>query len=93
MCYVCRMKAEVASRELRNNTADLLRKVEAGEEIVITTRGKPVAALVPLAVQRRRWLPRAELVRRLSNAQADAGLREDLARLAGETTDDLGPLV
>jgi len=86
------MKAEIAARELRNNTADLLRRVEAGDEIVITTRGKPVAALVPLSPERRRWLPRAELVRRLAVAQADAGLRDDLARLAGETTDDLGPL-
>ena len=86
------MKAEVAARELRNNTADLLRRVEAGDEIAITTRGKPVAALVPLSPERRRWLPRAELVRRLGVAQADAGLRDDLARLAGETTDDLGPL-
>ncbi|MGN6189191.1 MAG: type II toxin-antitoxin system Phd/YefM family antitoxin [Conexibacter sp.] len=86
------MKHEIASRELRNNTADLLRRIEDGEEIVITTRGKPVAALVPLPTERRRWLPRAELVRRLAVAQADPGLRDDLARLAGETTDDLGPL-
>jgi prevent-host-death family protein len=87
------MKHEVASRELRNNTADLLRRVEEGGEVVITTRGKPVAALVPLPTERRRWLPRAELVRRLAVAQADPGLRADLARLAGETTDELGPLV
>jgi len=86
------MKSEVASRELRNDTAGLLRRVEEGEEIVITTRGKPVAALIPLAAERRRWLPRAELARRLSTTQADSGLRADLARLAGETTDDLGPL-
>jgi prevent-host-death family protein len=86
------MKAEIAARELRNSTADVLRRVEAGDEIVITTRGKPVAALVPLAQERRRWLPRAELVQRLAVAQADPGLRADLARLAGETTDDLGPL-
>ena len=86
------MKHEVASRELRNNTADLLRRIEEGEEIVITTRGKPVAALVPLTEERRRWLPRAELARRLAMAQADPALRADLARLAGETTDDLGPL-
>jgi prevent-host-death family protein len=86
------MRAEVAARELRNNTAELLRRVEAGDEIVITRRGKPVAALVSLAPERRRWLPRAELVRRLAVAQADPGLRQDLARLAGETTDDLGPL-
>jgi len=87
------MKHEVASRELRNNTADLLRRVDDGEQIVITARGKPVAALVPLPTERRRWLPRAELLRRLAVAQADPGLRDDLARLAGETTDELGPLV
>ena len=86
------MKHEVASRELRNNTADLLRRIEDGEQIVITARGRPVAALVPLPTERRRWLPRAELVRRLAVAQADPGLRADLARLAGETTDELGPL-
>lgn len=86
------MKAEIAARELRNSTAEVLRRVEAGDEIVITTRGKPVAALVPLVQERRRWLPRAELVHRLAVAQADSGLRADLARLAGETTDDLGPL-
>jgi prevent-host-death family protein len=86
------MRSEIASRELRNNTADLLRRVEAGDEIVITTRGKPVAAIVPLAPEARRWLPRTELLRRLATAQADPGLRDDLARLAGETTDDLGPL-
>jgi prevent-host-death family protein len=86
------MKVEVASRELRNNTAEVLRRVEGGEEIVITTRGKPVAALVPLTIERRRWLPREEMARRLATIQADAGLRTDLARLAGETTDDLAPI-
>jgi prevent-host-death family protein len=86
------MKVEIASRELRNNTAELLRRVEAGDEIVITTRGRPVASLVPVVPQRRRWLPRTELLQRLAVAQADPGLRDDLARLAGETTDDLGPI-
>jgi hypothetical protein len=41
---------------------------------------------------RRSWLPRGELIHRLIVARADPGLREDLARLVGETTDDLGPL-
>jgi prevent-host-death family protein len=86
------MTVEVASRELRNNTAELLRRVDAGERVVITSRGKPVASLVPFESPRRRWLPRTELVRRLATAQADPGLREDLARLAGDTTDDLGPM-
>jgi prevent-host-death family protein len=86
------MTSEVASRELRNNTADVLRRVQSGEEIVITTRGKPVASLVPVRATRRRWLPRAELARRLAVAQADPGLRNDLAVLAGDTTDDLDPI-
>lgn len=84
------MTTEVASRDLRNNTAALLRRVDAGEQIVITSRGRPVASLVPFERSHRRWLPRAELVRRLAATQADPGLRDDLARLAGDTTDDLG---
>jgi prevent-host-death family protein len=86
------MAIRVASRDLRNNTADLLRRVDAGEQIVITKRGDPVASLVPFQQPRRRWLPRTELVRRLAATQADASLRDDLSRLAGDTTDDLGPL-
>jgi prevent-host-death family protein len=83
------MRTEVASRELRNNTAGLLRRVQAGEEIVITARGKPVAALVGAPGVKRRWLSRGELIQRLEATQADAGLRADLKRLAGDTTDDL----
>jgi len=81
----------VAARELRNDTAGLLRRVEAGEEVVITVNGRPAARLVAVDA-RRRWLPRAELARRLRSAQADPGLRADLAALAGDTTDDLGPV-
>ncbi len=82
--------SEVASRELRNDTAGVLQRVQDGEDVVITVNGKAVARLVPVQPVRRRWLPRAELVRRLAHAQADPGLRDDLAKLAGETTDDLG---
>lgn len=91
MCYICRMRSEVASRELRNNTAGLIDRVQAGEELVITRRGKPVAAIVPVRLGARRWVPAAELARRLRDVQADAGLRADLERLAGETTDALPP--
>lgn len=34
-------------RELRNHYTSLLRWVSAGEEIIITQRGKPVARLIP----------------------------------------------
>lgn len=75
------MTAEVASRELRSSTAAVLRRVEAGETILITRYGKPVAWLVPPEPVRWRWLPRDELVRRLARVQADPELRGDLARL------------
>jgi prevent-host-death family protein len=39
---------EVPQRELRNNTASLLRRVEAGERLRITVHGHPVAELVPI---------------------------------------------
>ena len=84
--------SEVASRELRNDTAGVLSRVQAGEDVVITVNGRGVARLVPLQMVRRRWLPRAELIRRLRVKQADPQLRHDLADLAGDTTDDLDPL-
>lgn len=83
---------EIATRELRNRTADVLRRVEAGEPVTITSRGRPVAELTPVRTARRRPISRAELTRRLRRTQADSGLREDLALLAGDTTDDLGPI-
>ncbi|MPZ64848.1 MAG: type II toxin-antitoxin system prevent-host-death family antitoxin [Pseudonocardiaceae bacterium] len=84
--------SEIASRDLRNDTAGMLRRVQSGDELTVTVRGKPVAQLVPVQRSRRRWLPRAELVQRLRIAQSDPGLRGDLAELAGESTDDLGPI-
>jgi prevent-host-death family protein len=91
MCYGRRM-AEVASRELRNDTAGVLSRVQGGEDVVITVNGRRIARLIPIQPVRRRWLPRAELVRRLRVAQADPGLRGELAELVGDTTDDLGPI-
>jgi prevent-host-death family protein len=85
------MYVEVASRELRNDTAGLLRRVEAGERIVIARRGKPVADLVPHK-EEARWLGPDEVSELVTKFSADPGLRADLERLAGDTTEDLGPL-
>lgn len=49
-------------RELRQDASDLVRRVQAGEEITITVAGRPSARLVPTAgVQWRRWEELAEL--------------------------------
>ncbi len=80
--------AQVASRELRNQTRSLLDRVEAGERITITVEGRPVAELVPTAA-RRRWMPRGQFARDILRHQADSTLTADLASLADEFTDDL----
>jgi antitoxin (DNA-binding transcriptional repressor) of toxin-antitoxin stability system len=77
---------------LRNETAGLLRRVEAGESVVITVRGKPVADLVPHSAEAPRWLAPEEVAEIASARAADPGLRGDLERLAGESTEDLGPI-
>ena len=89
-CYACSTIVEVATRELRNDTAGVLRRVEAGETVVITVRGKPVANLVPHRTDIPRWMHRDELVELLKTRSADPGLRDDLERIAGETTDEDG---
>lgn len=82
------MSATVAARELRNATRALLARVEAGEEIVITVRGRPAAVLRPVQ-GRPRWLPRDEFLAAFASRQADSGLRADLSALSPETTEDL----
>jgi antitoxin (DNA-binding transcriptional repressor) of toxin-antitoxin stability system len=59
--------------------------------MVITVRGKPVAVLAPYRdSDEPRWMPREELVELLKTHSADPGLRDDLERIAGETTDEDG---
>lgn len=45
-CY-SRLVATISQRELRNDSGDVLRRVEAGEVVTVTRRGVPVADLVP----------------------------------------------
>jgi prevent-host-death family protein len=86
------MSVEIASRELRNDTAGLLRRVEEGETITITRRGKPVADLIPHRGETSRWFTPDEVMKVVEHSSADPGLRDDLERLVGETTDELGPI-
>ncbi|WP_425414602.1 type II toxin-antitoxin system Phd/YefM family antitoxin [Pseudonocardia spinosispora] len=66
-----RRTTEVPSRDLRNDTAGVLQRVQDGQHLVITVKGRSVTSLVPLPRSQRRWLGRDELVRRLRVAQAD----------------------
>jgi prevent-host-death family protein len=82
---------EVASRELRNDTAGLLRKVEAGETIVITRRGKPVADLVPHQESDQRWLSPGDVVEIREISAADPTFGSFLKQL-DEEGGDLEPI-
>lgn len=58
------MSEAISQRELRNDSAAVLRRVESGESLTVTRHGQPVADLVPhrLRKQGRRWLPAEEFV-------------------------------
>lgn len=80
------MSNDVSVRELRNHTADVLRRVEAGERLRITVDRRPVAELVPLPV-RATWVSRLRALDNLT--QADPALRDDLLEALPDTVDEM----
>ena len=80
------MSGDVSVRELRNHTADVLRRVEAGERLRVTVDRRPVAELAPLPA-RDIWVPRERVL--VALAQADAALRDELAEALPDTVDEL----
>jgi prevent-host-death family protein len=44
----------IGQRELRNDNAEIMRRVEAGETFTVTRNGRPVADLVPHLPHRQR---------------------------------------
>jgi prevent-host-death family protein len=79
----------VSIRELRNHTADVIASVEAGERVVLTSNGRPIADVVP-HVERSRWIPGELVLQALAGgAAADPELLDDLEAALGGTTDDI----
>jgi prevent-host-death family protein len=56
----------INQRELRNDSAAVLRDVQAGETMIVTRNGTPVAELRPIAP--RRFVPRATIADAARNA-------------------------
>jgi prevent-host-death family protein len=46
------MAKELTQRELRNNSGDIMRALDRGEEFVVTRRGVPVGQLLPVGRKR-----------------------------------------
>lgn len=77
MCYYPLMNT-VGLRELRQDASDLVRRVEAGEEIVITVAGRPSARLVAVAAQQWRSF---DAIAELFNGPADDEWKLDRDRI------------
>lgn len=80
---------EIPVRELRNHVSEVLRRVEGGEEMLVTVSGRPVAELRPVAAARPA-LTWDEFWTGQQSARHDPRFAADLRDIAGdETTDDL----
>jgi prevent-host-death family protein len=77
----------IAQRELRNQSGQVLREAESGEQFLITVEGRPVAMLSPCP--KRQWVPREEVLKLLRTNPPDPDFFADIAELGelGEITD------
>lgn len=84
---IATMNRKITQRELRNESAAVLREVEAGRTVVVTRNGTPVAELRP--IQPRQFVPRsilADAVSRAPRIDAD-GFRADLDAVVDQHLD------
>ena len=81
------MSRMITQRELRNQSAAVLREIEAGRTVVVTRNGTPVAEMRPLRA--RRFVPRAIIADAAARApQVDAArFRADLGAVSDQRID------
>lgn len=82
------MVRTVNQRELRNESATVLREVRAGRTVVVTRNGEPIAELRP--IQPGRFVPRdvvAEAAARAPRIEAER-FRADLEALVDQSADE-----
>jgi prevent-host-death family protein len=71
-------KRTISQREMRNQSAAVLREVKAGRTLIVTRNGTPIAELRP--IQPRRFVPRGVILEATATApRIDARrFRDDL---------------
>jgi prevent-host-death family protein len=62
------MAESITQRELRNDSGEIMRRLDQGESFVVTRNGVPVGELTPL--RRHRFVPAAAFVAIFRNAPA-----------------------
>lgn len=79
----------VSVADAKNRLSELIARVEAGEQIAVTRRGKPVIRLMPVeAVDRKAQREQvAEVFRRLDALRKQVRLEGDLKSIAREGLD------
>lgn len=84
------MNTEITQRELRNNSGDIMRRLDEGEAFVVTRNGVPVGELAPL--RRRRVVSGPALAAAFRDAPRidHTSFRADLDRWAGQDADPRG---
>lgn len=80
--------ARVPVRTLRNDTAAIVDRVAGGEVLTLTVRGRSVATIAPLRINRR-WVSRAEFIRIVLRLRPDDALADDARAVSSEPLDDL----
>jgi prevent-host-death family protein len=78
------MSQSITQRELRNDSGEIMRRLDQGESFIVTRNGVPVGELTPL--RRHRFVTAAAAVATFRNAPAiDPGrFRADVDSWAGQ---------
>lgn len=81
------MSKTINQRELRNQSAKVLREVQAGQTVIVTRNGEPIAELRP--IQPRRFAPRAAIAEAAAHAaRIDAArFRADVDAVVDQSVD------
>ncbi len=78
----------ISQRDLRNDNAEIMRRVEQGESFTVTRRGVPLARVSPITdaadLPLRRKATRSPRFSEMPRVQADATVAEVLDDLRGE---------
>lgn len=83
MCYM----KEITHRQMRNDSADVLRRVAAGETILVTNNGQPAAVIGPPPGDELALLSAQGRVRKALNSPA--GLRSIKQKKSNKTTAEI----
>ena len=83
------MSQVITQRELRNDSGEIMRRLDEGETFIVTRNGVPVAELTPL--RRHRFVSATSVVALFRNAPAlDAErFRDDLDDVASQEIEPL----